>query len=61
MNTYLVKSSTNYGEVAHVVNAIDEADVRIIVLNDSSVWSGYEIELINTTKRGLVSIVGGCS
>ena len=59
MNTYLVKSQTNYGEVVHVVNAMDEADVDSIVLNDSSVWAGYEIELINTTERGVISIAGG--
>ena len=58
MNTYLVLSDTNYGEVVHVVNAVDEDDVRVIVSVDDSVWSGYEIEIVNTTTRGIVAIVG---
>ncbi len=59
MNTYLVKSQTNYGEVVHVVNAIDETDVVNIVKNNNEVWGGYEIELLDTTTRGIVASGGG--
>lgn len=59
MNTYLVKSITNYGEVVHVVNATDEDDVRNIVLNRADVWDGYEIEKVDTITRGVVTVAGG--
>ena len=59
MNTYLVKSQTNYGEIAHVVNAEDEVHVRNIVLNDPEVWDGYEIELVDTSTVGIVTVCGG--
>ena len=59
MNTYLVKSGTNYGEVVHVVNADDESEVRSIVLNNDQVWEGYEIEKVDTNTKGIVAIAGG--
>lgn len=59
MNTYLVKSATNYGEVVHVVNAENEDDIRNIVLNNDEVWDGYEIEQVDTVTKGIVAVVGG--
>ena len=59
MNTYLVRSATNYGEVVHVVVAVDEDDVRDIVSGRERVWEGYEIEEINTNNRGVVVVIGG--
>ncbi len=57
MNTYLVKSATNYGEVVHLVNADDETEVRNIVLNNDEVWDGYEIEKVDflTTKQNYIN------
>ncbi len=54
-----MKSQTNYGDVVHVVNAIDETDVVNIVKNNNEVWGGYEIELLDTTTRGIVASGGG--
>lgn len=59
MDTYLVKSATNYGEVVHVVNADDETEVRNIVLNNDEVWDGYEIEKLDTGTKGIVAVAGG--
>ncbi len=59
VNTYLVKSQTNYGEVVHVVNANDETEVRNIVLNNDEVWDGYAIEKVDTNTKGIVAVAGG--
>lgn len=59
MNTYLVKSATNYGEVVHVVNAENEDDVAEIVSDNNGIWNGYEIEKVDTTTRGIVAVAGG--
>jgi len=58
MNTYLVKSATNYGELVHVVNADDEDEVRRIVAKCNDVWGGYEIEMVDTTTKGVVAVGG---
>ena len=59
MSTFLVLSSTNYGEVVHVVNAEDEDDVRNIVLNNDGVWDGNKIQMVDTNTRGIAAVVGG--
>jgi hypothetical protein len=59
MKTFLIKSNTNYGEVVHVINAPSEEAVKILANSNKAVWDGYEVEEIDTTTIGLVTICGG--
>jgi len=59
MKTYLLRSQTNYGEVVHIVNALDEEDMRSLVADNPYVWDGYTHEVLNTKTRGLKAEAGG--
>lgn len=59
MNTYLIRSYTNYGEVVHIINAEAEGEARKIADRSSCVWEGYDIEKIDTKSRGIVAVAGG--
>ncbi|MBD3405048.1 MAG: hypothetical protein GF411_02795 [Candidatus Lokiarchaeota archaeon] len=61
MNTYLIRSHTNYGEVVHIINAENEAEVREFASKCNTVWDGYDIEEVDTKTRGIVAIGGGDS
>lgn len=59
LGLYAVTSRTNYGEVIHLINAENESEVKDIAKDNDEIWEGYEIELINTVKRGIVFVGGG--
>lgn len=58
MKTFMLRSSTNYGELVHIVNADNEDEARNLVKDDHTVWDGYKIEEINTNVKGVVCVGG---
>ena len=56
MNTYLVKSDTNYNLMVHIVNAATEQDAKDLAKNfkECGAWDGCEVILLDTATEGVV-------
>lgn len=59
MKLFAVTSYTNYGETITIIAAENEEEARAFVDKDYGVWQDYDIEEINTTKKGKVFSGGG--
>jgi hypothetical protein len=59
MKTYAITSHTDYGDVILIINADDIHNVRQVADDNDCVWVGYNVEEIDTTKKGVVFIGGG--
>lgn len=59
MKTYIVTSYTNYGQYVHLINAYNIEDVRSVADKCDTIWSGYDVEELDTETYGIIFVGGG--